>query len=66
MKYFLLHGSLCLYRANLHAAWNFDDGPKDELARTWRGRAADKFLAVLNDGQLFAEELGGSEAIVID
>src|SRR6266487_3360228 len=52
--------------AYLHAAWTLDDANKDELARVWRRRAADKFLAVLNDGQLFAEQLGASEAIVTD
>jgi hypothetical protein len=52
--------------AYLHAAWTLDDVNKDELARTWRGRAADKFLGVLNDGQLVAEQPGASEAIVID
>jgi len=52
--------------AYLHAAWTLDDANKDELARVWRRRAADKFLAVLNDGQLFAEQPGASEAIVTD
>jgi hypothetical protein len=52
--------------AYLHAAWTLDDADKGELARTWRGRAADKVLAVLNDGQLFAEQPGASEAIVAD
>jgi hypothetical protein len=39
---------------------------KEELAGVWRGKAADKFLAVLNNGQLFAEQVGASEAIVTD
>jgi hypothetical protein len=52
--------------AYLHAAWTLDDANKEELARVWRRRAADKFLAVLNDGQLFAEQPGASEAIVTD
>ncbi len=52
--------------AYLHAAWTLDDANKDELARVWRGRAVDKFLAVLNDGQLITEQPGGSEAIVTD
>jgi hypothetical protein len=52
--------------AYLHAAWTLDDANKAELARVWRGRAADKFLALLSDGQLFAEQPGASEAIVTD
>ena len=52
--------------AYLHAAWTLDDTNKDELARVWRGRAADKILAILNDGQLFAEQPGASESIVAD
>jgi hypothetical protein len=52
--------------AYLNAAWTLDDANKDELARVWRRRAADKFLAVLKDGQLFAEQPGASEAIVTD
>jgi hypothetical protein len=52
--------------AYLPAAWTLDDANKDELARVWRRRAADKFLAVLTDGQLFAEQPGASEAIVTD
>ena len=52
--------------AYLHAAWTLDDANNDELAGVWRGRAADKFLAVLNDGQLFAEQPGASDAIVTD
>jgi hypothetical protein len=52
--------------AYLHAAWTLDDANKAELARVWRGRAADKFLALLSDGQLFAEQAGASEIIVTD
>jgi hypothetical protein len=52
--------------AYLHAAWTLDDANKDELAKIWRGRAADKILGVLNDGQLFADQPGASEAIVTD
>jgi hypothetical protein len=52
--------------AYLRAAWTLDDANKEELARVWRGKAADKFLAVLNNGQLFAEQPGDSEAIVTD
>jgi hypothetical protein len=52
--------------AYLQAAWSLDDANKEELARVWRGKAADKFLGILNDGKLFAEELGASEVIVTD
>ncbi len=52
--------------AYLHAAWILDDAGKDELARLWRGRAADTFLALLAGGQSFAEQPGASEAIVTD
>lgn len=52
--------------AYLHAAWALEDANKDELARIWRGKAADKILAVLGDGQLFAEQPGASEAIMAD
>jgi uncharacterized Zn finger protein len=52
--------------AYLHAAWTLDEANNDELARIWRGRAAGKVLAVLNDGQLFAEQPGASEAILTD
>jgi hypothetical protein len=52
--------------AYLQAAWSLDDANKEELARVWRGKAANKFLGVLNDGKLFADELGASEVIVSD
>jgi hypothetical protein len=52
--------------AYLHAAWTLDDANKDELARIWRGKAADKILAALGDEQLFAEQAGASEAIATD
>ena len=52
--------------AYLHAAWTLDDANKDDLARSWRGKAADVFLALLGEGHTFAQQPGGSEAIVTD
>jgi hypothetical protein len=52
--------------AYLHAAWVLDDTENDELAREWRGKAADKFLALLGSGQSFAQQPGASEAIAAD
>jgi hypothetical protein len=43
-----------------------DDANKDEFARIWRGKAADKILAALGDEQLFAEQPGASEAIATE
>jgi hypothetical protein len=50
----------------LHAAWVLDDWGKDELARHWRGRAADVFLALLAKGETFAEDAGASDLVVAD
>ncbi len=50
----------------LHAAWVLDDARKDDLAREWRGKAADRWLAVLAAGKLFAYKPGASEAILTD
>jgi hypothetical protein len=52
--------------AYLHASWTLDDVSEDELARVWRGKAADTFLALLADGQSFVQQPGTSEAIVTD
>jgi hypothetical protein len=52
--------------AYLHAAWVLDDAQKDDLARLWRGKAADRFLAVVAAGRAFAEQPGASEAILTD
>lgn len=52
--------------AYLHAAWVLDDARKDDLARLWRGKAADSFLAVVAEGHAFAAQPGASEAILID
>ena len=52
--------------AYLHAAWVLDDAEKDELARVWRDKAADRFLALLVSGQSFVQQSGASEAITID
>lgn len=49
----------------LHAAWVLDDHDKDDLARHWRGWAADVFLAVVAKGETFADD-GASELIVAD
>ena len=50
----------------LHAAWTLDDASQDDLARLWRGKAADLFLALLADGQSFVQQSGASEVIVTD
>jgi hypothetical protein len=52
--------------AYLHAAWVLDDARSDELARLWRGKAADRFLAVVAAGHSFAKQPGVSEAILTD
>ena len=49
----------------LHAAWVLDDHGKDELARHWRGWAADVFLALLAKGETFADD-GASDLVVAD
>lgn len=50
----------------LHAVWELDDANKDDLARLWRGKAADVFLALLAEGHSFNQQPGASEAIVTD
>ena len=52
--------------AYLHAAWTLDDASNDELARLWRGRAADAFLALLTGGHSFVQQPGASEVVVTD
>jgi len=52
--------------AYLQAAWVLDDFKQDELARMWRSKAADIFLAQLNAGKSFAGQPGGSEAVTVD
>lgn len=49
----------------LHAAWVLDDHRNEELARHWRGWAADVFLALLAKGEAFAED-GASELVASD
>lgn len=52
--------------AYLHAAWVLDDADNDPLARVWRSKAADRFLKLLSEGEIFAKTPGTSEAITID
>ena len=42
----------------LWAAWVLDGDGKDELARAWRSKAADTFVALLGEGVLFGEQPG--------
>jgi hypothetical protein len=49
----------------LHAAWVLDDQKNEELARHWRGWAADVFLSLLAKGETFAED-GASELVAAD
>lgn len=50
----------------LKAAWVCDDKERDDLARQWRSHAADQFLAAFGRGELFADQAGSSEALVVD
>ncbi len=50
----------------LRAAWILDDASKDELAKLWRSKAADAFLAFLTEGQTSVQQPGAYEAIVTD
>jgi hypothetical protein len=50
----------------LHAAWALDDAHQDDLARLWRSKAADRFLALITAGQRFFDQTGASEAITSD
>ncbi len=52
--------------AYLRAAWVLDDAGKDDLAREWRSKAADRYLAALAAGKSFARQPGLSEAILTD
>lgn len=53
-------------QAWLYAAWTLDDSKEGDLAGMCRGKAADKFLGILADGNRFCQKFGASEAITVD
>jgi hypothetical protein len=50
----------------LYAAWALDDTNQDELARTCRNQAADRFLTLRTEELYWLTGFGRSEAILID
>ena len=50
----------------LSAAWVCDDNQHTELARHWRSRAADQFIAAIAQGESLGEQAGASETLVVD
>jgi uncharacterized protein (DUF2225 family) len=50
----------------LHVAWVLEDERQDDLAKEWRGRAADQFTSVLAEGKPVIEQPGASEALVAE
>jgi hypothetical protein len=52
--------------AYLKAAWVLDDHKKDRLARHWRSRAAEQFLAAIGRDELLGDQAGAIEAVVAD